>query len=526
MSPRVTVLTALLPLLAACTESPVATCGSTDPVNCGGDALLAKGPADPLAKANPLPPELEQQVRTLRATLEDDGYEVARGYWFLFTNDDCKQPIRTMGNCYGNNPAAPYIAAAVPRWKDEHIDRQLHLVLGARQRSMSAMFRMDEREALVIAALLPPDGAYFGLQSYVFSRQGAINEADPIYTSLATFPDVRDLLFAMTPDPERPLVFASLGNSINNVVVQQQSQGSFGTQRFFIITPDGAMERAMKEALLASGVPTADDIFTEPLSTDLVRIGLGPEADDLLVLFRYAMPTDSLAGEAWRQRLPLAVLRVRDMRTDRATEPYAVPAYEARLAISDTALARDVDSLKAAVKRHWGQPGAPVLPFINAFTRVDLVGQHCLLRPMNCLGDTQDTDTYRISPPLTLDAGEVIALVSPLATATGNATYVSLGVNRAEVLMAVANVSNHQLDGTATAFASTVNNAGKLYLWYLARDCSGLSNCTTVTEALVPRGETIKIMQRNYMFPGSRRGPDATKLLSPWAIVLDGAERP
>jgi hypothetical protein len=55
---------------------------------------------------------------------------------------------------------------------------------------------------------------------------------------------------------------------------------------------------------------------------------------------------------------------------------------------------------------------------------IDEIGQHCLARPMNCLGDTQD-DSFRSAPTLSLDGGEVFAVVGTRAIATDNATYVS-----------------------------------------------------------------------------------------------------
>jgi hypothetical protein len=47
-----------------------------------------------------------------------------------------------------------------------------------------------------------------------------------------------------------------------------------------------------------------------------------------------------------------------------------------------------------------------------------------------------------------------------------------------------------------------------------------------ITEKQVPRGEAIKIIQRNYVVPGSARGADPTKVLNPVAIVLNGPARP
>jgi hypothetical protein len=275
-------------------------------------------------------------------------------------------------------------------------------------------------------------------------------------------------------------------------------------------------------------------VFTEPVSPDLVRVGLGPEADDLITYIRYAMPEDEVLGEQWRQRLPLTVLRVRDTRGTVPTNPFPIPAYEERSWNYDERenLTHDLLALVEAVRAEWGQPSAPVLPFLSAYLFLDLVGQHCLgslgaaRGPMNCLGDTQDAD-YQISQSLHLDDGQVIAVVGTLATETSNATYVSLSVNWFPALVGVQNISDPELRGTAAPFAGALQHEDRLfYVQYVARNCAGLHPCLEVPTKLVPVGETIKLIQRNYVAPGSQRGPEPTKLLNPVAIVLDGRTRP
>jgi hypothetical protein len=498
----------------------------------GGPAMsAAKGPVDPLSKINRLPPSLEQKVRALRADLERNGYEVERGYWTLWGADDCKYPLRTVGFCYGNNPTAPYVLAVVPPWKDEFVDRSLRHTLMAAQRNMTPNYRLDGREALVVVAEMPPPARYFGIGTNVFTRQTTLNENDPIYQRV-TDPQLRSILFAASPNPSRMMMISSIGDSINNIVIEQQAGAAFGQQRYFIITPDESMADAVTAALGRAGVPS-EHVFTEPVSPNLVRVGLGPEADDLITYIRYAMPENEVLGEQWRERLPLTILRVRDTRGTEPNNPFPIHAYEQRSWNSDeTDLVDDFSGLVAAVRAQWNQPEATTLPFFSAYRFLDLVGQHCLgvlgpaRGPMNCLGDSQDAD-YQISQSLHIDNGQVIAVVGTLATETGNATYVSLSVNWFPALVGVQNLDDRDLKGTAEPFASAFQHEDRLfYVHYLARDCTGLHPCIQVPRKLVPIGEAIKVIQRNYVVPGSRRGADPTKLLNPVAIVLDGTSRP
>jgi hypothetical protein len=139
---------------------------------------------------------------------------------------------------------------------------------------------------------------------------------------------------------------------------------------------------------------------------------------------------------------------------------------------------------------------------------------------MNCLGDTQDAD-YQIGRTVIPDENTVIAVTGTLGTATGNATYSSLSVNWLTVLEGVANVADDVLQGSASGFAGAVADAGKFYVQYFARNCTGISHCLTITEDMVPKGDPIKVIQRNYVVPGTARGADPTQVLNPVTIVLD-----
>jgi hypothetical protein len=471
-----------------------------------------------------LPAPLAQKVNNLSADLQAKGYKVAPGAFNLFTVEDCRYAIKSIGNCVGNNPAAPYIIPSVPLWPDEAVDEHMRDLLGPTPGDTWWTYRLGKREALVVAALLPPPAAYFGLETYIFSRQGSINTSDKIYRTVKD-PFIKSVLFMLSPNPSRVLFFSSVGDTINDVVVERQSGAAFNQERFFIITPDAAMARELTAALLRAGVPDRNQVFVEPISPALARLGLDADADDLMTIVRYASPNDEQAGEQWRHRLPLAILRVRDTSTTRATAPYPPPVREKRTARSELGLQDDVEHLVTAVKQQWGQSAAPAGPFKSLLLMVDLIGEHCLKRPMNCLGDNSDAD-YQISPTATIDSGEVVAAVGTLGTATDNATYVSLSANWIPALKGVANISDAQLTGSASAFAGSVENTDKLYLHYFTRDCGTMPHCTEITEEMIPRGGALKIIQRDYVVPGTTLGPDPKLLINPTLIILDGTIRP
>ncbi|WP_143828001.1 hypothetical protein [Anaeromyxobacter sp. Fw109-5] len=485
---------------------------------------------------NDLPRALERKVHAVTKVLEHRGYEVARGYWKTFGIDDCQWAIDVMGNCLGNNPTAPYILPVLPLWRDEYVDATTRTLFGPVPRRYAATYRLAEREAIVILAKLPPEGAYFGVQSYVFTRAGAIDTSDEVYQWLdERFSPMVDLLFDTAPDPSRVVVFSSIGDANNHIVMAGRGEPPWDQERFIVVTPDESMQEAVNAALHDGADIPAQHVFVEPVAPELVRLGLHSSADDLLTIVRYALPKDEVAGDLWRQELPLAVLRVRDMKAPDAIRPYATPAYDARSAISEQPLRPALDALVPAVIADWGSsPGCakPFTPFIVPYLDVDLIGQHCLERPMNCLGDTLDTDTYRISPQFSLDPSpKAVAVVGALATATGNATYVSMSVNRQAVMEGVKNLS--QLDLARSAAAFGVPGGDKLYAFYLARRCPAgkKAPCFEIAEADVPANEVINLIQRNYIKPGTARGADpgeagAETLLRPRLIWLDPGDCP
>jgi hypothetical protein len=336
-------------------------------------------------------------------------------------------------------------------------------------------------------------------------------------------------LFGVSPDPSRRMMIASIGNSINNVVIERQAgHVPWNEPIYIVITSDHELAAEIEGTLVGAGV-SSSDIFIEPVSPDLVRLGLRRSADDLITYIRYAMPEDVTAGEQWRRTLPLTILRVRDVNAERRYDsPIPVPEYAKREAnFDEKVLATDLGNLVGAVRTSWGQPEAQLVPFFSAYKVLDLVGQHCLGHPvetrgpMDCLGDSQDAD-YQISASGSIDDGRVVAVVGTLSQQTGNATYTSLSVNWFPRLVGIANIDDAALLGTAASFAGALQHEHRLfYVYYVARDCTGLTNCVAVPTSAVPRGEVIKLIQRNYVKPGSTTGPDPDYVLNPVGIVLE-----
>lgn len=497
---------------------------------------------------------VEQRERLAQQVARDltaSGYQVERGYPMLYTQDDCDRfTFPRMLNCYGNNPTSPYVVAVVKSWEDEFIDPATVNAFGKTRRGYSATYRLDPREAILLIEELPPPGRYTGLQSWVFTKEW-LTEDKPwnpdVYAQIqARARFLVDYVFATVPgNPSRVQSFSSLSNNINNVVIQRQSGAAFGQTRYFIITPDSFMDRAVRTTLAVHGVP-GEDVFTEPIPLrdqlgDIGPLGLDARANDFITLIRYAMPDDAHAGHAWWTKLPVTILRIRERpSSERPAEPFPEFVAEERTAVPEGIYRDDLHDLVRQICQAWGQPcdpgtydptnvtaAAQLRPLIELSMDLGQFGPQCRAVGMNCLGDGQDA-SYFIAPGRALDPGWVYAIVGTLGTVTGNATYVGLSLNDLSKLKGVANIPDTDLTGSAAWYSRTVGNTDRFFVHYFARDCTAIEGlthgaCTTVTEEMVPPlGEgtqgLFSAALRSYVRPGTPRGPLASGQLRPWII--------
>ena len=93
-----------------------------------GTALFAASPA--MAKpdhgvssqaATPKPGTGNFVQRLIRELRSSD-MEVSVGYPRLYTQADCAYSYPVFDNCFGNNPASPYLMPVVKSWPDEYVD--------------------------------------------------------------------------------------------------------------------------------------------------------------------------------------------------------------------------------------------------------------------------------------------------------------------------------------------------------------------------------------------------------------------
>lgn len=500
--------------------------------------------------------QIERTAQRLAQALQDRGFEVNRGYAKLWTADDCQYTVERIGLCMGNNPAAPYVVVAAPPWPNEATLPQLRAVWGPSPPKYEDVFRLDPREALIVLVQMPPPARFFSEQTWVFTRQGTYDVNSDTYknmlalTQAGVLPDfVLPLFFKQVPlpgdIPERVFIASMLSNPINNVVIERQAGTSFGQPRYFIITPDDAVNTAVRSAFAEIGVANTA-VFTDAVPSNL-KVGLDLAADDFVSFLRYAQPDDGgepgTASYIWRKSLPIAVLRVRHTSHQAQAYPaFTTAQLEPRTAFNEHVFQPDLMNLISAVSAKWGQPctkpdcsdkGAQALMDFQT-DPIWMVGTRCTPIGENCLLDNWDA-SYQIYGRFSVDHGEVYALAGTLGFRTGNAAYVGVGINKASQFVGVANLSDVVLRDTAAAYDVDVvgnkcpavnhtNTIDCMFLYYFTRDCSvvtnftGEKNCFSIGEKLIPQNDSIVFSVRDYLRQGTERGPDSSLVLPPVVI--------
>lgn len=502
----------------------------------------------------PLPkPGTGNFTKRLLDELRGDDLEVSVGYPALYTQKDCAYTYPVLENCYGNNPAAPYVVPVVKTWPEEYVDPAMTNAFGRTRPGYTTTPRLDPREAIIFYGKMPPPARYLGLQTWI-ATTGWVSEESPWdKKAYADFEPVAgpliQYLFGTVPGNEsRVQSVSSIENNVNDVVMEDQSGLPWGETRYFVITPDRAMEQAVRDALGRLGVDDSH-VFTESIppsfeGSPVGPLGLDEDAVDFLTFLRYSMPDNARAGDTWRKRLPMKVLRVReDPSSTRPATPYDAATADPRTAVNevdDKELSDGLENLVDAVVDRaddWNLALEYDDKMIDILNELGQFGPDCRAIGMNCLGDNQDA-SYFLMPPRPLDTGRVYAVVSTLATETGNGEYVGLSVNDASLLKGVANVPDPELKGSASSYVATVPDHEKYFVHFFARDCDAIEGltdgeCTTITEKMVPLAGDDKApgdpelhgmystAVRAYVKPGSERGADPALQLRPRVLTFD-----
>ena len=507
---------------------------------CMSDKVTCAGP-NPENSLNVIP------VASWVNNLSSQGYHIVQGNVFLLGNDQCPAFVEVFNSCFGQNPASPYIVPQPPI-ENSYVDPYYAptFTTPGPQGPTNVFYKLSNNDALITIVSYPPVAAYFGYQSYVFTSETSN------YTNITP-----PLLRVVSPDPNRYDIFGSIGNDINNVIVQNQAGTVWGgSQVIMYITTSN---QNLAEAIIAASHLTTQAIFVEPMGSNVIT-GNGSEADDLMTLMRYAVPQSSSDLSNWFNDINSNVVVYKLSNSKIKVSTYGTNAYTthttnnselslstARLQLAEllqtylttaqSAASDIVPTIRLSVDNTDGVPSS------------GLVGSYCILYGTYCLGDNQDTSTYAASILNHLSATETafIVGVNHSVSNLNNNRYVSVDIYNGADLTGVASSSQTNpaavgfdsgvLTGSAQAILSALNIAvppdtplsaeiANLYVTFIARDCTNSTvaaipeqYCINFTSSQVPLDGMIGIAERSYIMPGTTTGGNNNEMLYPLIIA-------
>jgi hypothetical protein len=488
-------------------------------------------------------------------TLSSHNYTVVQGNVFLMVNSECPTFVAIFDSCFGQNPAAPYI---IPQPPIEHsyVDPYYAVPLETPgpEGLTDIIYRLGNNDALVTIISYPPKAAYFGYQSYVFTRE---------ISDYAGITPPRPP--TVSPDPSRYEIFGSIGNAVNNVIVQNQygSAPWGGTVVMYITTPNQNLANALMANARRHGI-NPNSIFVEPVGSNVIT-GNDASADDLMTLMRYAVPESTAAAAEWQNALSRNVLVYKVSNTEIAVSRFGANQYTAHVSNTDeTGLTTALQQLAALLQTYLADTQTPIdtaasqqteattVDDANGIPTSGAVGSACIADGVDCAGDSQDTSTYAtlLNSVLLLGPEETafIAGVNHSVASVNNNHYVSVAIDNASNASGVASASQTNptavgfdsgfLTGSAqqvlTALGITIppedteltETLSKLYVTFIARNCNNATIAAAnaycidlMGSSLIPLEDPISITERSYVVPGTTAGGYPPEMVYPYIIA-------
>ena len=475
--------------------------------------------------------------------LNQRNYQSTPGSIYLFVNSDCQAFIDVFGTCFDNNATAPYIIPQLPVGTT-YLDPNYATLdkcapcNGVNQfgQQTNISNRLSNTDALVTVVKFPPKAAYFGYQSYVFTTLKSNYNTN--------IPKLR----LPSPNETRWEIFGSIGNDVNNIIVENQMGDPWhGSIVMYITTVNSTLANSIKQDAISQGIP-GNSIFVEAIG-DNVKNGTDSSSDDLITLIRYAVPKDADQGQEWLQDVGKNIIVYRVSANDSTVTRYVKNEYTRRTGNIELQLQEPLNEL-AGILQLWfinqGQINSSVDVMGRTTVDIDgvprgLIGGDCIDKGTICAGDNADTSTYAHSRKFQLTT--MPAFVAGINhNRLKNASYISLSVYNIDQGQGVASSSETDMDavgfnsGTLDDSAEAVlkelglyekaSNSLKLvlpkmYVSLVSRQCDIAEQyCIDLQgTSLIPLESNINVDERSYINPGTTTGANSNTMVYPRVII-------
>jgi hypothetical protein len=464
-------------------------------------------------------------VETFKQALEQEGFTVQEGAIGFF--DLIKvYNLGVLTSALGNNPTTKYLTYFVPPAPGSKGPEQFTKIataLGIRQNT-SAFWNLGPDEAIVFVGRTPPECRYF---SY---------EAEMLFTTFRN---------------ETRWIWTSMCDPLNNLVIKTegtpdgQPGNPFNQTTVIIATADKGIDRRIRAASKSAGYP---DYLTntQVIPSTMLNMGLENNSDTFLIAIRPALFKDQQAGDAYINRTPATILRVTP-NVSAQLDPYSVPTLRVRgTGTTEFDLLDDLNELREAILAKYNALNSTELPtskwFVEQYTGLQTgintwgpnndacylwTANQSVTSPQPPFADLSQYYDFLRNPPLTLgnDTNEFIIVYGVNHVATGKCAYSNFAPYGADIWNGVGAVHDSELAGTAEEYLPDNPNAKYLYVYKIARNCSGDPHCFEVPYG--PGGYGIRTEQplfiswRLYLENATKIGPAYSEIVYDRAIKFD-----
>lgn len=461
-------------------------------------------------------------VKAFQKALENDGFTVQQGkigYLDLIKLYD----KGLLPAAYGNNPATKYLTYFVPPargYKVPELFAKIAVALGMGT-NVSAFWNIRPDEAIVFVGRTPPECRYFSYDHYILSRTYG-NEDRWLFANVADTVNSLTINTEGTPN-------GSTGNPFNQTAVM-------------VATADRGIDQRIRAAALSAGY-SSDMFNTQVFPSAMLNLGLENSSDNFIMLIRPNFYKDKQAGDNYLNNTPATIFRITPNQTTKL-DPYNYPELKVRgTGKTEFDLTDDLEQLRKAILNRYSGLNVTELPTSiavpsgsDAIQRgIDAVGpanDACYLWSANRTADLPTPPFPNLSQyydflrpqAITLgnDSNEFIIVYGVNHVATGKATYSNFVLYGADGWNGVGSINDAEFNGTAKEYLPGNPNANYLYVYKVARNCSGDPYCYEVPTGPGAYGigldQPLFIGWRLYMENATKTGPSYSEIIYDRAI--------
>ncbi len=467
-------------------------------------------------------------VDAFKQALEKDGFTVQKGGLGYFDWNTLYEK-GVLPSPYGANPATKYLSYFVPPAPDHKVPELFSKIARALGVSpnVSPFWNLGADEAIVFVGKTPPECKYFGYDHYIVDR---------------TYGNETRWIFADLPDP------------INNLVINTEGTPNglpgnpYNQTTVIVATSDRGIDQRIRAAALSAGY-SANIFNTQVFPSAMLNMGLGNNSDTFAIYIRPSLFKNKQAGDNYINKTPATIFRITPNQTTKP-DPYSFPEIRVRgTGKTELNLTDDLNKLRQAILKKYSGLKASELPVSQAVP----LGIDAIQRGIDAIVPTNDacylwtinqtpsspTPPFFIplqSYPFLRDSGvtlgndpnEFVIVYGVNHVATGKATYQNFVVNGVDIMNSVGMISDSDLNGTAQTYLPDNPNAKYLYVYKIARNCSGDPHCYDLPYGVGSRGinldQPLSIYFRIYLEKSTKIGPSYSEIVYDRAIKFSSTK--